>query len=247
VPPPSISTTDPAPAAVAAPPATASRRPFAAGARAITPLVLGAAPFGVAIGASSAGLGIDRLSTWIASWSMVAGTSQLTAMQLLHEGAAPQVALLAALIVNARFAVYSAGLAPWFRTTTARRRLLLAFPLVDQVYMTATTTFTRTTLSEADRRSFYLGAAAHFVAAWVAAQTVGILAGSHLPDWLDLHTASVIALVGLLATATATRPAVAAAVVAAVVALIGAQLPAHSAVLVATLAGIAAARTRRAP
>ena len=219
-------------------------RPFADGARAITPLVLGAAPFGFAIGAAAAGLGIDRLSTWVGSWSMVAGTAQLTAMQLLHEGAAPHVALLAALIVNARFAVYSAGLAPWFATTTVRRRLLLAMPLVDQVYMTATTAFHQRSMTEADRRSFYLGAATHFVVAWVAAETLGLLAGSHLPAWLNLHTASVLALVGLLATALRTRPTVTAAAVAAAVALAGVHLPAHSAVLVATMAGIAVGGTR---
>lgn len=221
-------------------------RPFVDGARAITPLVLGVVPFGIAIGAAAAGLGIDRVSSWIGSWSMVAGTAQLTAMQLLHEGAAPHIALLAALIVNARFAVYSAGLAPWFATTTVRRRLLLALPLVDQVYMTATTAFRQWPMTEAERRSFYLGAATHFVVAWVAAQSVGLLAGSHLPAWLDLHTASVLALVGLLATALTTRPAITAAVVAAAVALVGAHLPAHSAVLVATVAGIAAGGTRSA-
>ena len=103
-------------------------RPFAAGAKATSPLVMGAAPYALAIGAALAGLGIDRLTTWIGSWSMVAGTAQLTAMQLLHEGAAPVVALLAALVVNARFAVYSAGLVQWFPAASRRERLLLAFP-----------------------------------------------------------------------------------------------------------------------
>jgi len=229
------------------PSVTVRTRPFAEGARAITPLVLGAVPFGVAIGAASAGLGVDRLATWIGSWTMVAGTAQLTVMQLLHDGAAPHVALLAALIVNARFAVYNAGLAPWFATTTVRRRLLLAAPLVDQVYMTATAAFHQRPMSEDDRRSFYLGAATHFVVAWVAAQSVGLLAGSHPPAWLDLHTASVLALAGLLATSLGTRGAAIAAAVAAAVALAGVDLPAHSAVLVATFAGIVVGGRRSAP
>jgi predicted branched-subunit amino acid permease len=227
--------------------AMVATRPFAAGARAVTPLVLGAVPFGVAIGASGAGLGIDRLTTWIGSWTMVAGTAQLTATQLLHEGAAPHVALLAALIVNARFAIYSAGLAPWFATTSVRRRLLLAAPLVDQVYMTATAAFRDRPMSEADRRSFYVGAATHFVIAWVAAESIGLLAGSHLPTWLDLHTASVLALAGLLATTVVTRPASVAAAVAVAVALPAVYLPAHSAVLVATFAGVVVGGRRSAP
>ena len=114
----------------------------------------------IAIGAASSGLGIDRLTTWIGSWSMVAGTAQLTAMQLLHEGAAPVVALLAALVVNARFAVYSAGLVQWFPAASRRQRLLIAFPLVDQVYMTSTAAFQRQPMDHRQRRAFYLGAAA---------------------------------------------------------------------------------------
>jgi branched chain amino acid efflux pump len=226
-------------------PAAAGAGPFAAGARAVAPLVLGTVPFGVAIGAAGAALGTGRLATWVGSWSMVAGTAQLTIMQLLHDGATPLVALVAALVVNARFAVYSAGLAPWFPTSTARQRLLLALPLVDQVFMTATTAFCATPMGERDRRSYYLGAAVHFVVAWIAAETLGVLVGDHLPAWLGLHAASLLALVGLLAATSTTRAAQTAAVVAAAVALTASGLPAHSAVLVATVAGITVGGTRR--
>jgi predicted branched-subunit amino acid permease len=213
--------------------------PFAAGARAITPLVMGTAPYALAIGAASSGLGIDRLTTWIGSWSMVAGTAQLTAMQLLHEGAAPVVALVAALVVNARFAVYSGGLVQWFPTASRRERLLIAFPLVDQVFMTATAAFEVQPMDHRERRSFYLGAAALFVTAWVAAESVGLIVGDRLPDWLGLHSAAILALVGLLATSLTSRRARTAALTSAIVAVTGAHLPVHSVVLVATIAGIA--------
>ena len=224
-----------------------SAHPFAAGARAITPLVIGAAPYGIAIGAASSGLGIDRVATWVGSWSMVAGTAQLTAMQLLHEGAAPVVALVAALVVNARFAVYSAGLAQWFPAAARRQRLLMAFPLVDQVFMTSISAFQRQPMDQRQRRSFYFGAASHFfVVVWVAAETIGLIVGDRLPDWLGLHTAAILALVGLLATSLTSRPARTAALASAIVAVSGAHLPAHSAVLVATITGIAIGSVRRA-
>ena len=223
-----------------------SAHPFAAGARAITPLVIGAAPYGIAIGAASSGLGIDRVATWVGSWSMVAGTAQLTAMQLLHEGAAPVVALVAALVVNARFAVYSAGLAQWFPAASRRQRLLMAFPLVDQVFMTSISAFQRQPMDQRQRRSFYFGAASHFVVVWVAAETIGLIVGDRLPDWLGLHTAAILALVGLLATSLTSRPARTAALASAIVAVTGAHLPVHSAVLVATITGIAIGSVRRA-
>lgn len=232
-------------ATTASRPITTPARPFAAGARAIAPLVAGAVPFGIAIGAAAGGLGVGRLTTGLAAVTMVAGTAQLTAMQLLHKGAAPAVALIAVLVVNARFAVYSAGLAPWFPTTTIRQRLLLAAPLVDQLYLTATTRFAEQPMDERQRRSFYLGAATLFVGAWVAAEATGILLGDRVPEWLGLQTAALLALVGLLAT-TLTKPgARAAALVAAVVALAGSGLPGHSTVLVATVAGLVAGGARR--
>ena len=223
-----------------------SAHPFAAGARAITPLVIGAAPYGIAIGAASSGLGITRLATWVGSWSMVAGTAQLTAMQLLHEGAAPVVALVAALVVNARFAVYSAGLAQWFPAASRRQRLLMAFPLVDQVFMTSISAFQRQPMDQRQRRSFYFGAASHFFVVWVAAETIGLIVGDRLPEWLGLHTAAILALVGLLATSLTSRAARTAALASAVVAVSGGQLPAHSAVLAATITGIAIGAIRRA-
>jgi predicted branched-subunit amino acid permease len=166
-------------------------------------------------------------------------------MQLLHEGAAPVVALVAALVVNARFAVYSAGLARWFPSASRRQRMLLALPLVDQVFMTATAEFERRPMDDRQRRAFYLGAASHFALAWVAGQTAGLLIGDRVPEWLGLHTASVLALVGLLATSIRHRPACTAAVVAAAVAVAGSHLPAHAAVLVATIAGITVGAARR--
>ena len=224
-----------------------SARPFAAGARAITPLVMGAAPYALAIGAASSGLGIDRLTTWIGSWSMVAGTAQLAAMQLLHDGATPVVALVAALVVNARFAVYSAGLVQWFPTASRRERLLIALPLVDQVYMTSTAAFQRQPMDHRQRRSFYLGAATHFVTVWVAAESAGLILGDRLPEWLGLHSAAILALVGLLATSLTSRQARTAALTGAVVAIAGAHLPVHSVVLVATIAGIALGAVRSDP
>ena len=175
---------------------------------------------------------------------MVAGTAQLTAMQLLHEGAAPIVALLAALVVNARFAVYSAGLVQWFPDASRRERLLLAFPLVDQVYVTSTAVFQRQPMDHRERRAFYFGAAALFVIVWVVAESVGLIVGDRLPNWLGLHSAAILALVGLLATSLTSGRTRTAALTSAVVAVAGARLPLHSVVLLATVTGIAVGAAR---
>jgi predicted branched-subunit amino acid permease len=183
-------------------------------------------------------LDIDRAASWAGSWMILAGSAQLTVMQLLDDGAAPAVAIAAALMINARFTVYSAGMAEWFPTASRRMRLLLAVPIVDQLYLTATARFARRDLDEADRRRFYVGAAMHLVIAWVVAQTVGVLLGNRLPPWTALQHASLLALVSLLARALSTRRANRAAAGAAVVAFAFGGLPHHSVVLVALLVGM---------
>jgi len=222
-----------------------TRGAFVQGVRAITPMVIGLVPFGIAIGSASAALKVDRTAAWAGSWLILAGSAQLAVMQLIDEGTAPLVVLFAALMINARFVVYSAGLAEWFPAASRRTRLLLALPVVDQLYLTAVARFERLDLDEVDRRRFYAGAAVHLASAWVAAQTIGVVIGDRLPDWMALHQAALLALAGLLARSLTTRPARLAAAVAAVTALLGADLPYHSVILVAMLAGMAAGVPRR--
>lgn len=220
------------------------RDAFIQGVRAMTPMVIGLVPFGIAIGSASATLDIDHTAAWAGSWLVLAGSAQLAVMQLIDGNSAPLVAVAVALMINARFIVYSAGLAEWFPTATRRTRLLLALPVVDQLYVTAVARFEQLDLTEPDRRRFYAGAAAHLASAWVAAQTVGIIIGDRLPQWMSLQHASLLALTGLLARSLNTRPAQVAAVAAAATALVGADLPYHSVVLVAMLAGMAAGAPR---
>ena len=225
----------------------ATRSAFLQGARAITPMVVGLVPFGIALGSASAALDVDRTASWAGSWLVLAGSAQLAVMQLIDEGAAPLVVISAALMINARFVVYSAGLAEWFPTATRRTRLLLSIPVVDQLYITAVTRFEQLDLKEDDRRRFYAGAATHLVSAWVVAQTIGVVVGDQLPSWMGLHHASLLALSGLLARSLGTRATRVAAAVAGVTALLGAGLPYHSVILVAMLAGMAGGAPRRTP
>jgi predicted branched-subunit amino acid permease len=219
-------------------------RPLLDGARAILPMALGVVPFGVAIGAAIQEAGIDRLAAWAGSFLLLSGSAHLTMVELLGKGAAPVVAVAAALMINARLLMYGAGLAPWFPSATKKQRLLLAIPLIDQLYLTAVARFEHADLDEHDRRRFWFGAAFTLCGIWVVAQTVGLFAGSNVPRGAGLHAAAPLALVGLLATAARGRPAVTTAVVAGTVAVVAAPLPHHSSMLVATLAGIAAGSAR---
>ena len=79
---------------------------------------------------------------------------------------------------------------------------------------------------------------------WVVAESVGLIVGDRLPDWLGLHSAAILALVGLLATSLTSGRTRTAALISGVVALAGVRLPLHSVVLLATVTGIAVGAAR---
>jgi branched chain amino acid efflux pump len=212
---------------------------FADGVRAITPMVIAVVPFGIAIGAVAAAAHLNVMTGLSGSVLLLGGSAQLTLIQLLDGGSAAIVAILAALLINSRLLIYGAAVAPWFPTTSVRGRLLLAVPLIDQLYLTTTTEFHTVERDERGRRRFYAGAALHIWLAWIIAQTAGAVLGRGVPKWLDLEAASPIALAGLLAVAVTNRAAMLAAIAAGAVIAATSPLGLPYLIVVAMLVGIA--------
>lgn len=221
------------------------------GARAITPMVVGVVPFGLAIGATIGESDISPAAGIASAPLVLAGAAQLSMIQMLDAGAAPLVVVLSALVINARLLLYSASIAPWFSGEPLGRRLALAIPVIDQLHFTCVPRFERGDLSPGERRWFYAGAAVWLAGAWVVTQWIALIAGARLPEWTGLHLAAPLALAGLLAKSVNGGASTTAAAVAATVALTGAGLPFQSATLLAAVTGIVAgtaltARTRPA-
>jgi predicted branched-subunit amino acid permease len=211
-----------------------------AGARDITPVVLGVLPFALAIGTYAGTSSLSTAQALVSGPAILAGSAQLTTIEMLDAGAAPLVIILSALIVNARLMLYSAGVADWFRDQPLRRRLVLALPIIDQLYLTCEPRFARGDLDPAERRHYFTGAALWLAGAWTAAQTLAILAGAGLPDGAGLQVAAPLALGGLLARTAHGSRATTAAMVAIAIVFLGPGLPLHSVVLVATIGGVLA-------
>ncbi len=224
-----------------------TRRAFAEGARDITPMVISVVPFALAIGAT---IGNTDLGVWagIASAAgILAGAAQLTTVEMLDAGVAPFVIIASALIVNLRIALYSAGLAPWFAEQPTRRKLLLAVPIIDQMYFTCVPRFERGDLTPAGRVGYYAGAGSFLLASWIGAQALAISLGARLPEQLHLEIAAPLVLAGIVARSTATRSQQLAALIAGVLAFAGRDLPLQSGLLVAVVGavGIVVVRDRR--
>jgi predicted branched-subunit amino acid permease len=203
------------------------------GMRTIVPMTIGVAPFGLVLGATVAANHIDPIAGLGASILVVAGSAQLSTLDLISRDAMPIVTIAAALLINLRFLAYSAGMATWFPTSTRRQRIAIAYPLVDQLYLAVATDTRWEERTEPERRRFYAGAAGLLVTVWVLSQLVGYAVGGAVPECLSLEAAAPLSLAGLLAKAAVTRHAQRAAVTAAVLAATATPLVGPASVIVA--------------
>ena len=210
------------------------------GVRDVTPMVLGVVPFALAIGAAIGTSSVPSAAGVVSGPAILAGSAQLTTVQMLDAGVAPVVIIASALMINARILLYSASLAPWFRDEPLGRRLVLAAPVIDQLHFTCIPRFERGDLDQRGRRLYYTGAASWLAGAWLMAQGLAVAVGARLPEAAGLRVAAPLAMAGLLARTLPDRRSVTAAASAAVLAVVGAGLPLHSTVLVAAVGGMLA-------
>jgi predicted branched-subunit amino acid permease len=222
-------------------PVPSARSIARAGARDMTPMVIGIVPFGLAVGAMIGSSGLDPWAAAASAPLILAGAAQLTTLQMLEAGSNPLVIVASALVINLRILLYSASLAPWFAGVRLRTRLLLATSVIDQTHFVVVPRFERGDLDRRGRVAYYTGASAWLISAWLASQLVAMVVGAELPESARLDMAAPLALIGLLAKSVGTRPSALAAAFGVAVATVGAGLPFHSATLVATVTGIAVA------
>ncbi|WP_062389699.1 AzlC family ABC transporter permease [Demequina iriomotensis] len=210
-----------------------------AGIRAVAPLMPGAVLFGLAFGALIRVAGINAWVGNYASVTVVAGASQIAIVEQLRAGAPAAIAVLTALVINARMALYSAALAPVFAAFPRRWRLGLAHLMTDQSAVV--------TLQHAERwpdpvrrRWFIWGASGPFVAVWAMGTAAGIALGPVIPDSWQIGFIVPLMFLAVLVPGLRDSPALVAVAVSVGVVVLGRELPYGLNVLGGALAGIAA-------
>lgn len=206
------------------------------GVLAMVPVLIGIVPFAAVAGLAGTHNGLTVIETAAFSLLAFAGAAQVAALDLIGNGAGASVVIATALIINFRFIVYSAALAPMFTDATVRQRAVGAYLLVDHA---VPLTLTRTTdWARRDQVAFYTGACLVVWLTWQACSFIGSLFGS-LPDMGVIAFAVPVSFLALLAPQLSNRPKLFAAIVAGVVAVAGASLPANLGMVLGTFAGIA--------
>jgi branched chain amino acid efflux pump len=219
------------------------RREVRAGVLAMAPFVVGFAPLALVIGSAVAKVD-PPLAGWAGSWLIFAGSAHLAALRGVSGGSAG-VAIVTALLVNARLLVYSAALAPRWRTQPRWFRTAGAVLLVDPTWALAEQHAARGS-SDAAHRWFYLSAALTLGVGWSGIIAAGALAGDRLPT-AGLDVVVPFCLIALLGRRLQGRPHWYAAAGAAMTTVLGGDLPAGTGIILAIVVGaVAATLTARA-
>ena len=219
--------------------AVTARQDAIAGARTTAPILLGVVPFGLVAGVTAVEAGLDPLQAVGMSVVVFAGASQLAAIDLLGRTAPATVVVLTALVINLRFVMYSASLAPYLRRLGAPARWLSAYVLTDQAYAVSLAEFRSRGPDERSRLWYYLGSALSLWVTWQAATAVGAVAGAAVPPDLSLEFAVPLTFLALLVPAIEDRNTGAVAAVSGAVGVAAATLPFDLGLVTAAVVGVA--------
>jgi len=213
-----------------------------AGMRAAAPILVGVVPFGLIYGVVAGSEGIGRLPAILMSSIVFAGASQIAAAELWGQGAPLLIVVATGLIINLRFLMYSASLAPQLPGLSPWQRWLGSYLLTDQAYAVSIVRFQSE--RPVHRFAFYFGAAITLWTTWQASSLLGVLVGLQVPASWGLEFSVPLMFLALLIPTLRARTPVIVAIVSGTAALAFHSLPLHLGLIVAAMTGLLAGAWR---
>lgn len=218
-----------------------TRRAFWRGYLDCAPFIVIVAPYSMMFGVVAREAGLDLVQVMSMSVLVIAGASQFTALALLQDNAPAFVALLGALVVNLRMAMYSAALVPHLGHARFGVRAVMAYLMVDQAFAVAVRTYEdRPEMTREEKVAYYFGCMLLICPFWYGFTYVGAVVGQAIPPSYSLDFAVPVCFIALTAPLLRSGPHVVAALVAGAASLVFAWLPWSLGLLVAALLGLVA-------
>jgi 4-azaleucine resistance transporter AzlC len=188
--------------------------PYRAGVRAVLPFTIAVAGFGISYGVLARSAGFTPAAAVVMSGTTFAGSAQFASASILEAGGTVAAAILAAVLLNLRYAPIGISVAP-VMSGGFLRRVVLAQLVVDESWALA---------SRGDGtydRGRLIGAGVALYVAWVGSTAIGALGAEFLgdPAALGLDAAFPALFLALLWPQVRDRRALLAAVIGAAIAI----------------------------
>lgn len=214
------------------------RASFLAGVRDIVPLFPAHISYGLVVGAAVTAAGFGVAESVAMSTGIYGAAAQVATLGLWAEGAPVFVIVGTALVINARFFLYSTSIAHVLPTRSWQEAVALAYFLRDGAYAV---TMTRAVPDpEISTKDYYLGAALTDWAAWLLMTTVGVFVAAAVPDDWSLDFIVPLVFAAFLVGTLKSRVSVETAVVTIIASIVLVPLlPMQTGVLAAIVVGMA--------
>lgn len=195
---------------------------FVAGVRDSLPLLTGIVPFSIIVGITGVEFGLTAVEISVMSALAYAGSSQLAAIFLMEDNTTILLVVLTAVLINVRFAIYSASIAPKFQSLSWLKKAVYSFLLVDTIYALSMSRFRG---QKAGRSHwYYFGGGLALWISWSLGTIIGAGMGVGVPASFPVELVLPLVFIALLFPILEGRPSAATAVVAGGVATVAAPL-----------------------
>ncbi len=211
---------------------------FLNGARDSLPILLGVVPFALICSVAAISVGLNPFEAVGMSFIVFAGASQLAVLQLIGEGAVWVVMLLTAWVINLRFIMYSASLAPYLQDEPLKRKIPFAYILSDQAFGVSMSKFANEMPS--NPAWYYHGSALAIWITWIISAIFGAILGNLVPASWGLEFAFPLSFMALMFASIKDRPTLIAALVGGVTAIATKGLPYNLGLIISAFLGILA-------
>lgn len=218
------------------------RRAFREGMRVSAPTMPGIFAWGMVTGMAMMKSGLTLWQALGMTFIVFAGSAQLASLPLIAANVPVWVVFVTALVVNLRFVIFAAAIAPHFAHLKWPQRLWIGYFNADITMGLFPQRFPANSVHRtAGKVGFYHGIGYPNWFAWQAGSVAGILLASQIPQSWGIGFAGTLALLAIAIPLTINGAALAGVVVAGITAVAAIGLPYRLGLLLAVLLGMAAA------
>lgn len=218
------------------------KRAFREGFKACAPTMAGIFAWGMVTGMAMVKTGLTIWQALGMTFVVFAGSAQLAALPLMAAGAPVWVVFLTALVVNLRFVIFAAAIAPHFAHLPWYKRVWHGYFNADITMALFPVRFSAATVHQTEGKvGFFNGIGYPNWCAWQAGSVFGILMASQIPQSWGIEFAGTLALLAVTIPLIINSAALVGVVVAGITAVVAASMPYRLGLLVAVILGMVAA------
>ena len=218
------------------------KRAYREGVKACAQTMLGIGAWGMVTGMAMVKTGLTLWQALGMTFLVFAGSAQLASLPLIAANAPVWVVFLTALVVNLRFVIFAAAIAPHFAHLPWYKRVWHGYFNADITMALFPRRFPAESVHRTEGKvGFFNGICYSNWMAWQGGSIIGILLASQIPESWGIGFAGTLALLAITIPLTINSAALVGVVVASIVAVAAASLPYRLGLLLAVIVGMTAA------